>query len=332
VGGGWSETAAENPPWNSPLESSEGGCVGGGWSETAAENPPWNSPLESSEGGCVGGGWSETAAENPLLWEDAFMNPEWRSRYEAAVEITSRAAQTALRYFEAAVAVEWKHDQSPVTIADRETEQLLRTSLKKHFPGDGFLGEEYGDTPGESGFRWIIDPIDGTRSFVRGIPLWATLVGLEYRGEMIAGMVEAPALGQSWRALRGDGAFRNHKPIRVSDEGTVARSLIFYSGLNWFVRAGKEKVFLELVRRTDRQRGFGDFYGFVLLAQGSGEAMIDIGVHSWDVAAVKPLIEEAGGRMTAWDGTETIHRSDVFATNGKLHVEFQQILTQRDEG
>src|SRR5881396_1934859 len=135
------------------------------------------------------------------------MNPEWKSRYEAAIDVARRAAQRALRYFHESVTVEWKHDQSPVTVADRETEQELRASLGQLFPGDGFLGEEYGDTPGTTGFRWILDPIDGTRSFVRGIPVWGTLVGLEYKGELIAGVVEAPALGQSWRALRGDGAW-----------------------------------------------------------------------------------------------------------------------------
>src|SRR5258708_36751976 len=107
------------------------------------------------------------------------MNPEWKARYEAAVEVARKASQLALRYFHESVTVEWKHDQSPVTIADRETEQLLRDSLHKLFPGDGFLGEEYGDTPGTSGFRWVLDPIDGTRSFVRNIPIWPTLVGLE---------------------------------------------------------------------------------------------------------------------------------------------------------
>jgi histidinol-phosphatase len=254
------------------------------------------------------------------------MNPEWRARYEVAVEAAQRAAQRAMGYFEAAVAVEWKHDQSPVTIADRETEQELRSTFQDRFPGDGFLGEEYGDAPGSSGFRWVIDPIDGTRSFVRGIPLWGTLVGLEHKDEQIAGVVAAPALGHTWHALRGDGAYRNGKRISVSEESDLGESLVFYSSLSWFVRAGKERQFLELVQRTQRQRGFGDFYGFVLVAQGSGEVMAEHGVHSWDVAAIKPLVEEAGGRFSAWDGTPTIHRPDVIASNGKLHDEVLGIL------
>src|SRR5690348_2404197 len=135
------------------------------------------------------------------------MNPEWKSRYEAAIDVAKRAAQRALRYFHEPVAVEWKQDRSPVTVADRETEQELRSSLQALFPNDAFLGEEYGELPGTSGYRWIIDPIDGTRSFVRGIPLWATLVGLEYQGEQIAGVVEVPTLGHTYRALRGEGAY-----------------------------------------------------------------------------------------------------------------------------
>src|ERR1700678_1462751 len=110
------------------------------------------------------------------------MNPAWRSRYECAIEAAARASELALHYFDCDVAVEWKLDQSPVTIADREAEQLLRTTLLGAFPDDGFLGEEFGDHPGKSGYRWIVDPIDGTRSFVRGVPLWGTLVGLEFNG------------------------------------------------------------------------------------------------------------------------------------------------------
>ena len=132
------------------------------------------------------------------------MNPEWRSRYEKAIDITRRAGKVALSHYETNLTIECKGDLSPVTIADRNTEQALRTGILEAFPGDGFLGEEYGDAAGTTGFRWILDPIDGTRSFVRGIPIWAVLVGLEYRGELIAGVCRVPALQQTFRALRGD--------------------------------------------------------------------------------------------------------------------------------
>jgi histidinol-phosphatase len=257
------------------------------------------------------------------------MNPEWKARYETAIDVARRAAQRALRYFHESVEVEWKHDQSPVTIADRETEQELRTALQERFPGDGFLGEEYGDTPGTTGFRWVLDPIDGTRSFVRHIPIWATLVGLEYRGEQIAGVAEVPTLGQTYHALRGQGAFCNDRRIRVSDVSRLNEAVMFYSSISWFVKAGKEKVFLDLSTRTQRQRGFGDFYGFVLVAQGSGEVMAEHGVHIWDVVALKPIVEEAGGRFTDWDGTPSVDRPDVIASNGKLHDEVLRILNSR---
>jgi len=255
------------------------------------------------------------------------MNPEWRSRYDAAVIAAQQAGRHALTYFDCGVTVEWKEDRSPVTLADREAEQLLRGILLTAFPDDGFLGEEFGDQPGTSGFRWIVDPIDGTRSFVRDIPIWATLIGLEYRDEQIAGVACLPAMGGvTYRALRGDGAYKGERRIRVSDVSALADSILFYSSLSWFVRAGKEREFLNLAHQTQRQRGFGDFYGFVLVAQGSGEVMAEHGVHSWDVAGLKVLVEEAGGMFTNWAGVPTIHSPDVVASNGKTHAATLAIL------
>jgi histidinol-phosphatase len=254
------------------------------------------------------------------------VNPEWRSRYDLAIDAARKAGQLALRYFDGPFTVEWKSDCSPVTVADREAEQLLRQTLLSAFPNDGFLGEESGDTPSTSGFRWIVDPIDGTRSFVRGIPLWATLVGLEYQGEQIAGVADVPALGHTYRALRGDGAHRNDRRIRVSDVSDFSQALVFYSSLSWFIKAGHQETFLDLVHRSERTRGFGDFYGFVLVAQGSGELMVEHGVHAWDVAALKPIVEEAGGRFSDWSGGTSIHRPDVLVSNGKLHDEALAIL------
>lgn len=249
------------------------------------------------------------------------MNPEWKSRYELAVATAEQAGKLALQYFDHDVAVEWKQDHSPVTVADREAETLLRTTLLGKFPNDGFLGEEYGDKPGTSGYRWIVDPVDGTRSFVRGIPVWATLVGLEYQGEPIAGVVVIPAMGQTYRALRGDGAYRGERRIRVSDVATLAAATVFYTSLSWYKKAGRLDDIVQLLLQCQTSRGFGDFWGFVLVAQGSGELMVDYGVHIWDVAAIQPLIEEAGGKFSDWDGNVTIERPDVIVSNGKLHEE-----------
>jgi histidinol-phosphatase len=256
------------------------------------------------------------------------VNPDWRSRYEIAVDAAHQAGRFALQHFDVGVAVEWKHDQSPVTLADRGAEELLRTTLLTRFPQDGFLGEESGAVPGSSGFRWIIDPIDGTRSFVRGVPLWATLVGLEYRGELIGGVTYLPAMNQTFRALRGDGAFRDDRPIHVSRVSSLKEAHVFYSSISWFAKAGRESQFLRLIKQTQRQRGFGDFYGFVLVAQGSGEFMVEHGVHAWDLGALVPLVEEAGGKMTAWDGKIDIAKPDVLASNGLLHETALRILNE----
>lgn len=257
------------------------------------------------------------------------MNQDWKNRYEAGILAAQQAGKIALGYYETSLEVEWKHDESPVTIADRETEQSLRTTLKKHFPADGFLGEEYGDEPSQSGYRWIIDPIDGTRNFVRGIPIWGTLLGLEYQGEMIAGVAVAPPMGQTFHALRGAGAFRDNTPIHVSNINQFSKSQVFYSSISWFTKAGREKEFLKLASLTERQRGFGDFYGFVLVAQGAGEIMIEHGVHAWDVAAILPIIEEAGGRYSDWKGCRTIHSPDVLVTNGILHEQCLELINTR---
>lgn len=254
------------------------------------------------------------------------MNPAWRTRYDAALAAAEQAAQLALRYFDIDVAVEWKQDKSPVTVADREAEQLLRSHLLAAFPQDGFLGEEFGDHAGTSGYRWIVDPIDGTRSFVRGIPIWGTLVGLEHQGEMIAGAIVAPALGQTWRALKGDGAYRGERRLRVSQVDDLQTATLFYTNLKYFARAGKSEHFQALAAQVQNQRGYGDFWGHMLVAQGSGDVMAEQGVHIWDVAAVKPIIEEAGGRYSDWEGQPNIRRSDVVVSNGKLHERALQLL------
>jgi histidinol-phosphatase len=256
------------------------------------------------------------------------MNPEWRSRYETAIEAARMAGRLALRYFEGSFQVEHKGDQSPVTVADREAELLLRQELLGRFPDDGFLGEEGGEKPGGSGYRWVVDPIDGTRSFVRGIPLWGTIVGLEHQGEPIAGVVMMPALnaGQVYRALCGDGAYKNDRRIRVSTVDRLDQSVCFFSNLIYFKQAGRREDFLRLVDGVERERGLGDVFGFVLVAEGAGELMVEQGVHEWDVCGLKVLIEEAGGRFTDWDGTPTTKRSDVVASNGRVHDAALRVL------
>ena len=247
------------------------------------------------------------------------MNFEWRTRYEAAVEVAREAGGIAKAIFNGEFDVEIKADLSPVTIADKNAEAHIRARVQKLFPGDGFLGEEFGDEPSTTGYRWVIDPIDGTKSFVRKVPIWGTLVGLEYRGELIAGATYIPMMDQMFHALRGHGAYRDSTRIRVSDVATLDQAHMCYSSVSWFRDAGKQDAFLDLASAVARSRGFGDFYGFLLVAQGSFDFMIDTGVHAWDIAALIPIVEEAGGRMTDWDDEFDIHRSDTLASNGKLH-------------
>ncbi|CAN5388601.1 histidinol-phosphatase [soil metagenome] len=254
------------------------------------------------------------------------MNPEWKSRYDAATEIARKAGDLAKTWYDRGFEVEWKADNSPVTIADKSAEDLIRKELKRLFPDDAFLGEESGHEPGSTGFRWIIDPIDGTRSFVRHIPIWATLVGLEYKGEQIGGVAYVPVFNQMYRALRGDGAYLDSRRIRVSDVNVLSDALMCYSSIGWFRKAQRERTFLELASRTQRQRGFGDFYGFVLVAEGACELMVEHGVKAWDVAATKAIVEEAGGTFTNWSNVATIESPDVLASNGKLHAETLAIL------
>ncbi len=242
-------------------------------------------------------------------------------RYQRALEWVKVTGKKTLDWFEKGTEIEWKADQSPVTIADREAEQTLRTFISKEFPGDGLLGEEFGKETGSTGFRWIIDPIDGTRSFTRGVPLWATLIGIEYQGQVVGGIAQAPALGKTWHAFRGQGAFVNDRPIRVSAIDELAASQVYYSGLKWFRKAGVEPGFIQLSHKCPQLRGFGDFYGFVLVAQGSGEAMVEYGVKAWDIAALFPIVEEAGGKVSDWSGGYNLDRTDVIATNGRLHEE-----------
>lgn len=253
------------------------------------------------------------------------MNSEWKNRYEVAVDAAQRAGSTALHYFPDTTAndfaklVERKADDSPVTIADRSAEQKLRDVILTRFPDDAFVGEEFGTQPGSTGFRWIVDPIDGTRSFIRGIPLWATLVGLEFQGELVAGVVVEPVFRNTYRAMRGDGAFKNNNRIQVSSVALLADAILCTCDLNFFDKNNKMDHFLRLAKQVHRQRGYGDYFGFTLVAQGSADAMLDFGVHSWDIAALIPLIEESGGTFTDWAGKQNLEQPDALASNGKLH-------------
>ena len=243
----------------------------------------------------------------------------------AAVEAAHAAGEIALRYYRGGVEVTLKPDQTPVTQADREAEQAIREVLTRAFPDWGFLGEEFGET-GDRETRWIVDPIDGTKNFIRGVPFWATLIGLEERGEVTAGVVFNPVLDEIFIARRGDGAFANGERIRVSDCGRMRDAVFLHSDLGLMRKGGHWDGLVRLVDATSRTRGFGDYYGYGVVAQGKAELYVEVDLKPWDIAPMKILMEEAGGRLTDFDGRATIYDGRVVATNGLLHDEALQLL------
>ena len=231
---------------------------------------------------------------------------------------------TMARFRAADLVVETKPDLTPVTEADRVVEELLRDRLAEARPADAVLGEEFGTTRPHSGEdaprRWIIDPIDGTKGYARGIPVWATLLALEVDGEVVAGVVSAPALGSRWSAARGMGARRDGDAVTVSKVSRIEDAHLAYDSVDAFEAVGQDQAFLALARRCWRARGFGDFWAHMLVADGSIDIAIEVGgLAIWDLAAVKIVVEEAGGRCTDVRGERRIDTGDVISTNGLLH-------------
>ena len=190
------------------------------------------------------------------------------------------------------------------------------------------MGEEFGEQ-GSKERRWVIDPIDGTKNFIRRIPAWALLVALEEEGEITVGVVHSPATGELWAAAKGQGAFYSGKRIFVSGLGTLNHAQLLHSGLNALKKSFYWDGFLRLVEKTGRQRGPGDYLGYVLVANGQGEIYLEGGLAPWDIAANKIIVEEAGGKLTDLDGRSTIYSGSALASNGKLHEQVLKILHGR---
>jgi histidinol phosphatase-like enzyme (inositol monophosphatase family) len=252
---------------------------------------------------------------------------EVRRRLELALEAGRQAGRRTLDFFQDdACAVERKADDSPVTIADRTAEQMLRERIERAFPSDGILGEEFGATPGRSDFTWILDPIDGTKSFIHGVPLYGTMIGITCQEQALAGFVYFPALDEAIHALVGEGAWhvRGQKPprrARVSTKARLAEGLLVTSQVDSFARRGAAAVFQALQAAAWVTRTWGDCYGYLLVATGRAEVMIDPILNVWDAAAVQPIIEEAGGTFTDWAGRRTIQAGEAIATNGAVLAE-----------
>lgn len=250
--------------------------------------------------------------------------------------LAERAGRLTLTYFQhPELAVERKADESPVTIADRACETLIRRSIAAAFPQDGILGEEHGEEPGTSGYRWIIDPIDGTVSFSHGVPLYGVLIAVERAGgaggRVVAGACELPALGERVWAAAGEGAWweRQGMPAvraHVTRTARLAEALVGTTGFEYFRRAGCVAALDALSASAGRIRGWSDCYCLALAATGRCDAAVEPWMNPWDSGPFPVIFEEAGGTFSAWDGTPGIHRRTAVAANPALHAELVQLL------
>jgi histidinol-phosphatase len=253
---------------------------------------------------------------------------EIAERLQFAVEIAHEAGEVTLRHFRRSdLAVERKADSSPVTIADRSAEELLRRRIGERFSRDAIIGEELGEQAGESEFQWVLDPIDGTKSFIHGVPLYTTLVAGLQKGEPQIGVIHAPALGETVYAAKGGGCWytcggvSKPQPAHVSNVAALSEGLLLTSEVEGFRQrpnGDATDVFMRLQRAAHLARTWGDGYGYLMVATGRAEVMIDPIMNLWDAAPLLPIIEEAGGHFSDWKGNPTIRAGEALATNGRL--------------
>ena len=257
------------------------------------------------------------------------------SLMHAAADLARVAGDVALGYFRHAIAVETKADGSPVTAADRDAERVAREWIEARFPADGVLGEELGVLRPEARRRWILDPIDGTKSFVRGVPLWGTLVAVAEGDVVLAGAAYFPPVGELVCAAPGEGAWWNGARCAVSGQSSLGAATILTTDDRFPERPHRRAAFAALAARASVSRSWGDCYGYLLVATGRAEAMVDDIVSSWDAAALQPIITEAGGVFTSWANHPTPFGGDAIATNAALAGEIREMLqvdgTERGE-
>lgn len=252
--------------------------------------------------------------------------PDLREILDFAVEAAQRAGDLTLGYFHSGVSVVEKADGSPVTAADREAELLLRERIDRRFPAHSILGEEFGERRGEEPARWILDPIDGTFSFIHGVPLYSTLVGFEWQGEMAVGVIHLPALRETVYAARGLGCWWNGRRAAVSQCDDLSRATLLTGGGKLFDTTGRTGAFDALRRACRVHRSWCDGYGYALLATGRADVVLDPVMNIWDVAALLPVVTEAGGRLTDWRGAGDHTSRESLATNGLLHQAALDVL------
>lgn len=243
-----------------------------------------------------------------------------------ALDAAWQAGRVTLGYFQTGVAVERKADNTPLTIADQQAERKLRLLIEQHWPEHNIIGEEYGRTQTNSAYTWVLDPIDGTKSFVSGVPLYANLLALLKDDEPILGVINFPALNEMVYAVRGGGCFWNGRPARVSGTNNLADAVILCSDLNTFGTYGRDAQWQKLVEASYVQRTWGDAYGYALVATGRADVMVDPIMALWDIAPMQVILEEAGGTLTDWQGNVTIHEEEAIATNKILLSDILALL------
>jgi histidinol phosphatase-like enzyme (inositol monophosphatase family) len=248
-------------------------------------------------------------------------------RLDLAVSAAHAAGDVTLQFFQRdEVQVERKSDNSPVTQADRQAEQLLRRRILESFPQDAIIGEEFGEVEGSSGYTWILDPIDGTKSFISGVPLYSVLIGIVSGGESLAGVILVPALQECVYAARGKGAWwvqrgGEPRPARVSAATSLSEGLFVTSQVDSFEKRGAAVAYHQLERAASITRSWGDGYGYLLVATGRALAMVDPIMNLWDAASLQPILREAGGSFTDWAGRDTVYGGEGIGTNGRVLAE-----------
>ncbi|SFH52330.1 inositol monophosphatase family protein [Planctomicrobium piriforme] len=253
-------------------------------------------------------------------------------RLRFALNASAQAERLVMSYFgDAALQVDLKDDLTPVTAADRGAEELLRRTLLGTFPHDSVLGEEFGETKGNSGFRWILDPVDGTKSFVHGVPLFGMLIGLQFEGENVAGICRLPAVREVIYASRGRGSWWQRGsaaavPAQVTTATSLSDSLFCYTAVDGFEQIQRSDVLQKLSQVCRLSRGWGDCYGHMLVATGRADLMIDPLLAEWDACALIPIIEEAGGIFMDWTGRSTAVGGNGISLTPQIKSELQQII------
>jgi len=258
------------------------------------------------------------------------MADDLRPLLDIAREAARLAGEVIMPLYAAGTAVELKADRTPVTLADRRAEEVMRAFLARECPSHGVLGEEFGETPGDGRYRWLLDPIDGTKSFIHHVPLFGTLVALERDGVPVVGVIACHAVDETVSGALGLGTTLNGEPAHVSSTATLAEATVSTTTLTGMQRY-HPRAFARLLDSAGLARAWGDCYGYLMVATGRADVMLDPVMNLWDVAALVPVITEAGGRLTTWEGEDRAGDSAV-ATNGLLHADVLRILAEDAPG